>query len=91
MPEPSSLFYIAAAAASALAGANYLPDAGQPGWIGKRVQIEKVYVQGGKVVATPTMNVAEAFEKCPNGYVVRREGRVEREGQTVLTWTLNCQ
>lgn len=91
MPEPSSLFYIAAAAATALSGANYAPDAGQPGWFGKRVQLEKVYAQGGKVVGTPTMNVAEALEKCPDGYVVRREGRVEREGQTVLTWTLNCQ
>jgi hypothetical protein len=68
-----------------------MPDAGQPGWFGKRVQIEKVYAQGGKVVATPMMNVAEAHEKCPDGYVVRREGRVERDGQTILTWTLNCQ
>lgn len=91
MPAPSPLLYIATAAATALSGTTYAPEAGQPGWFGKRVEIEKVYVQNGKVVATPTMDVAQAFEKCPEGYVVRRESRVERDGQTFLTWTLNCQ
>lgn len=91
MPAPSPLLYIATAAATALSGGTYVPDAGQPGWFGQRVELEKVYAQGGKVVASPMMDVAQANEKCPNGYVVRREGRVERDGQTILTWTLNCQ
>lgn len=91
MPGPSPLLYLATTAAAALSGAAYSPDAGQPGWFGQRVEIEKIYAEGGKVVASPTMDVAQAIEKCPNGYVVRREARSERDGKTILTWTLNCQ
>lgn len=91
MPAPSPLFYLATVATTALSGASYSPDAGQPGWFGQRVEITKVYAEGGKVVASPTMDVAQAIEKCPNGYVVRREMRSEREGKTILTWILNCQ
>ena len=91
MPAPSPLLYIATAAATALSGTSYAPDAGQPGWFGQRVEIQKVYAQGDRIVGSPMMDVAQALEKCPNGYVVRREGRLERDGQTILTWTLNCQ
>ena len=91
MPAPSALLYAATAAAAAISGVEGLPDARQPAWFGATARLEKLYIDGGKIVATPMMNVAEATEKCPRGYVVRREGREERAAQTFIVWTLRCQ
>ncbi|MBL8700407.1 MAG: hypothetical protein JNK67_18670 [Alphaproteobacteria bacterium] len=90
MPAPSALFFIATAAASTVAGGVGLQETNQPAWFGSSVRIEKLYTQGDKVVATPILSVAEANEKCPKGYAVRREGREQRGADVYLTWTLNC-
>jgi hypothetical protein len=37
------------------------------------------------------IDFAQADEKCPKGYVIRDEGRIERGNQVVLTWKLSCQ
>mgnify|MGYP000039708637 CR=1 FL=1 len=91
MPAPSALLYIATAATAAFSAGVSPHDTGQPAWFGATAQLEKLYIDGGKVVATPMMNVAEATDKCPRGYVVRREGREERGAQTFIVWTLRCQ
>lgn len=90
MPAPSALFYIATAAATAFSGGVVPHETNHPAWFGSSVRIEKLYSQGDKVVATPMMSVAEATEKCPKGYAVRREGREQRGADVYLTWTLNC-
>lgn len=90
MPGPSALFFIANAATAAVSGGVGLSDTSQAAWFGTGVKIEKLYSQGDKVVASPIMSVAEANERCPKGYAVRREGREQRGADVYLTWTLNC-
>jgi hypothetical protein len=47
-------------------------------------------LRDGKVVATPVLDIAQAEERCPAGYVVRREDRVQRDAETWLVWQLIC-
>ncbi len=91
MPGPSTLFFVATAAAATASGATYNPEAGQPAWFGSTATLEKVYISDGKVVGTPMMDLAQADEKCPKGYVVRDEKRIERGNEVVIAWTLACQ
>ncbi len=90
MPSVSSLFFAATAAAAAASGANYAPDMGQPALFGRPAVVEKLYLRDGKVVATPVLDMAQAEERCPAGYVVRREDRVQRDSETWLVWRLIC-
>ena len=90
MPVPSTFFYVATAASAALSGTATPHWLGQPTFLGSTVTLEKLYSQGEKIVGSPIMNVAEANEKCPNGFVVRREARDERGPDVYLTWTLTC-
>jgi hypothetical protein len=87
----SALYFIATTAAAAVSADNYYPETGQPAWFGQSAMVEKLYQRGGKVVGTPLLDVAQADERCPNGYVVRGEDRVERDGETWLVWRLTCQ
>lgn len=87
----STLYFVATAAAAAITGTNYAPDAGQPAWFGRTATIEKLYQREGKPVDTPLLDIAQAEKTCPNGYVVFNESRVERPGETWLTWRLICQ
>jgi len=91
MPGASTLFFVATAAAATVSGATYNPEAGQPAWFGSSAVVEKVYISDGKVVASPMLDFAQAEEKCPKGYVIREEGRIERGSQVVLTWKLACE
>ena len=47
-------------------------------------QIEKLYMDGDRIVATPMMNTELAWAQCPNDYEVRREKREVRGQQTFL-------
>jgi len=87
----SALYFIATTAAAALSVDNYRPDSGQPALFGSNAVVEKLYQREGKVVATPLLDVAQAEERCPDGYVVRSESRVERDAETWLVWRITCQ
>ena len=87
----SALYVLATTAAAALSVDNDRPDSGQPALFGSNAVVEKLYQRDGKVVATPLLDVAQAEERCPAGYVVRSESRVERDGETWLVWRLTCQ
>ena len=54
-------------------------------------QIEKLYMDGDRIVATPIMNTDLAWAQCPNDYEVRREKREVRGQQTYLVWELRCR
>ena len=87
----STLYFVATATAAAIGAGNYMPDLGQPALLGKRAAIEKLYERDGKVVATPMLDVAQAEEACPAGYVVDSENKVVRDGETWLVWRVICQ
>ena len=88
MPSVSPLFFAATAVAAAVSGTNYAPDMSQPAIFGRPAVVEKLYLRDGKVVATPVLDMAQAEERCPTGYVVRREDRVQRDAETWLVWHL---
>jgi hypothetical protein len=54
-------------------------------------QVEKLYKDGGRVVATPVMDAAAAEQACPNGnQVARQTSRVDGPRE-FLVWTLRCR
>jgi hypothetical protein len=91
MAEPSSLFYIATTL-STLFGFT-VPDHGtnRPSDFARTVRVEKLYAEGDKIVATPVLDLAVAGHHCPEGHMIRREGRETRDGKTFLTWDLRCR
>jgi hypothetical protein len=90
MPSVSTLFFAATAAAASMSASTYAPDMSQPAIFGRPAAVEKLYLRDGKVVATPVLDIAQAEERCPAGYVVRREDRVQRDAETWLVWQLIC-
>jgi hypothetical protein len=90
MVSVSPLFFAATAVAATLSGTNYAPDMSQPAVFGRPALVEKLYQRDGKIVATPVLDMAQAEERCPAGYVVRREDRVQRDTETWLVWQLIC-
>jgi hypothetical protein len=54
-------------------------------------QVEKLYKENGRVVATPVMDAEAAERACPNGnQVARQTSRVEGS-QEFLVWQLRCR
>ena len=62
-------------------GQQGLALGGESGW---------VHLGGLLVESGPVLDMAQAEERCPAGYVVRREDRVQRDAETWLVWQLIC-
>ena len=53
--------------------------------------VERLFKEDGRVVATPVMDAAAAEQACPNGnQVVRQTSRVDGSRE-YLVWTLRCR
>jgi hypothetical protein len=63
----------------------------EPWFTDTDAKVEKLYIDGDKIVATPIMNADAAWAVCPNDYEVRREKREQRGQQTFLVWELRCR
>jgi hypothetical protein len=53
--------------------------------------VEKLYRDGGRVVATPIMDAAAADAVCPNGNQVARQTSRVDGSREYLVWTLRCR
>jgi hypothetical protein len=53
--------------------------------------VEKLYRENGRVVATPVMDAAAAEQACPNGNQVARQTSRLDGSREYLVWTLRCR
>ena len=89
--DPITSVAVATAAAIFWSGVVVPHGTKEPWLINTDAKVEKLYMEDGKIVATPIMNADAAFAVCPNDYEVRREKQETRGAQTYLVWELRCR
>ena len=54
-------------------------------------QVELLYKEDGRVVATPVMDSAAADQACPKGHQVARQTARKDGAREYLVWELRCR
>jgi hypothetical protein len=54
-------------------------------------QVERLYKENGRVIASPTMDATAAQAACPNGNQVARQTTRTDGSREYLVWTLRCR
>jgi len=89
--DPITSVALATAAAIFWSGVVVPHGTKEPWLTNTDAKVEKLYMENGKIVATPIMNADAAWTVCPNDYEVRREKQETRGAQTYLVWELRCR